>query len=181
LVFGHNRTLCTLRTETSQKRTDARKYKETLEKSAVTAKYLRQNMGGDRKGAPRPGPFREKPAPKGTHNTLCAYTRLWMPISSQRITSFLSRSQALVFESYYDGTSIADSIPDSNSISTGRIRRSETERKQYFINEPECDSFKAHRALCTRCRKWVRLSTRQTYSVKPWELHRTRCDQKIPA
>ena len=138
-------------------------------------------MGGDGKGAPCFGPFWEKPAPKGTHNTLCVYTPLWMPISSQRITSLLSRSQALVSESYYDGTSIADNIPDSNSISTGRIRRSETERKQYFINEPECGSFKAHRALCTRCRKWVRLSTRQTYSVKPWELHRTRCDQKIPA
>ncbi|KAF5362215.1 hypothetical protein D9756_002309 [Leucocoprinus leucothites] len=100
---------------------------------------------------------------------------------ASRVSQNTHRSQPPVSESNYDNTSIADSTLDSNSISTGRIKRTEAERKQYFENEPECGSFEAHRALCTRCKKWVRLSTRQTYSVKPWELHRTRCDQKIPA
>lgn len=92
----------------------------------------------------------------------------------------LSRSQTPVSESNYDNTSAADSVADSNSISNGRIKRTEAERKQYFENEPECSSIEAHCALCTRCKKWVRLSTRQTYSVRPWEMHRQRCDQKLP-
>ncbi|GLB41676.1 hypothetical protein LshimejAT787_1002760 [Lyophyllum shimeji] len=74
-----------------------------------------------------------------------------------------------------DGASIADSV-----VSTGKIRRTELERIEYFKNEPECGKLEEHRAECTRCGKFVSLGKKQKYTVRPWEIHRLRCDQKQP-
>lgn len=66
------------------------------------------------------------------------------------------------------------------SVSTvSKIRRTEPERIEYFKNQPECGEIESHRALCTRCTKWVNLGKKQTYTVKPWEAHRTKCDRQI--
>ncbi|KAF9006100.1 hypothetical protein BDQ17DRAFT_1352741 [Cyathus striatus] len=75
-----------------------------------------------------------------------------------------------------DDASIAES---AISISS-RIRRNEAERIQYFENQSDCGKLESHRAFCTRCGKFVSLGTKQTYTVRPWEKHRTRCDQKSP-
>ncbi|KAF5350221.1 hypothetical protein D9758_007782 [Tetrapyrgos nigripes] len=77
-----------------------------------------------------------------------------------------------------DGASVADSV-----MTTTRVRRTEPERIAYFKNQPECDrdSLEPHRVKCLRCQKTISLGTKQTYVVRPWELHRARCDQKVPS
>ncbi|ESK94880.1 hypothetical protein Moror_14047 [Moniliophthora roreri MCA 2997] len=74
-----------------------------------------------------------------------------------------------------DGASVADSI-----LSTTRVRRTEAERIEYFNNQPEASDVEPHSVTCLRCKKKVGLGKRQTYAVKPWELHRVRCDAKVP-
>jgi hypothetical protein len=51
---------------------------------------------------------------------------------------------------------------------------------EYFKNEPECGTLEENRAECTRCGKFVALGRRQKYTIRPWEIHRVRCDQKPP-
>jgi len=74
-----------------------------------------------------------------------------------------------------DSASIADSV-----MSTSRLRRTELERIEYFKNEPECGTLEENRAECTRCGKFVSLGRKQKYTVRPWEIHRLKCDQKRP-
>lgn len=68
----------------------------------------------------------------------------------------------------------------AESSAGGRIRRSESERIQYFKDQPQCDDMEAHRAHCVRCDKWINLGKRQTYTVRPWEIHRQKCDPRSP-
>ncbi|KIK98231.1 hypothetical protein PAXRUDRAFT_134646, partial [Paxillus rubicundulus Ve08.2h10] len=79
----------------------------------------------------------------------------------------------------------ADDADETSSIaesSTGvRVRRTEPERMQYLKDQPECSELEAHRAFCTRCNSWVNLGKPRTYTVRRWELHRVKCDQKPPA
>jgi len=75
-----------------------------------------------------------------------------------------------------DGASVAES-----SLGIGRIRRTEAERIEYFKNQPDCGAVEEHRALCNRCRKFVSLGRRRAYTVRPWEIHREKCDQKPPS
>ncbi|KAG6888851.1 hypothetical protein C0992_007347, partial [Termitomyces sp. T32_za158] len=76
-----------------------------------------------------------------------------------------------------DSASIADSI-----ISVGRTRRNEAQRLEYFKNEPLCRAFTKDAAECSRCGKSVRLGGRTTYRIRPWEMHRAKCDQMpLPA
>ncbi|KAF9563087.1 hypothetical protein CPC08DRAFT_633248, partial [Agrocybe pediades] len=72
-----------------------------------------------------------------------------------------------------DNVSVADS-----SISVNRIRRNESERIEYFKNQPECSSIEPHFAHCNVCNKAVNLGRKQTYAVRPWEIHRARCDKR---
>ncbi|KAG5647861.1 hypothetical protein DXG03_007785 [Asterophora parasitica] len=74
-----------------------------------------------------------------------------------------------------DSASVTDS-----AISTSKMRRSEVERKTYFENEPECGRLEDHSAECTRCGRFVALGRRRKYTVRPWEIHRLKCDQKEP-
>jgi len=73
-----------------------------------------------------------------------------------------------------DNVSVADS-----SISV-KVRRNEAERVEYFQNQPECGKMEPHHVQCLRCGMSVNLGRRQTYAVRPWEIHRARCDQKPP-
>jgi len=75
-----------------------------------------------------------------------------------------------------DGASVADSV-----MTTTRVRRTEAERIAYFKNQPECDSLEPHRVKCLRCQRNINLGTKQTFAVRPWELHRAKCDQKVPS
>lgn len=68
----------------------------------------------------------------------------------------------------------------AESSAGGRIRRSESERIQYFKDQPQCDDMEAHRVHCARCDKWINLGKRQTYTVRPWEIHRRKCDPRSP-
>ncbi|PPQ64226.1 hypothetical protein CVT24_008602 [Panaeolus cyanescens] len=76
-----------------------------------------------------------------------------------------------------DNASVADSVI-SNVTNSGKIRRSEAERIEYFKNQPECGTMDLHAVQCLRCGKSVNLGKKQTYAVRPWEIHRSRCDQK---
>ena len=73
-----------------------------------------------------------------------------------------------------DNVSVADS-----SVSV-RVRRNEAERVEYFQNQPECGKMEPHHVQCLRCGLSVNLGRKQTYAVRPWEIHRARCDQKPP-
>jgi len=99
------------------------------------------------------------------------------PLSAKKPESAASRkpkSKAMsVAEDDDDNASIADS-----TVSTSRVRRSETERIQYFENQPECGEMQPHHVQCLRCQKPVNLGRKQTYAVRPWEIHRARCDQR---
>ncbi|KAG1880538.1 hypothetical protein C8R48DRAFT_684464 [Suillus tomentosus] len=68
----------------------------------------------------------------------------------------------------------------AESSAGGRIRRSESERIQYFKDQSQCDDMEPHRVHCARCDKWINLGRRQTYAVRPWEIHRRRCDPRSP-
>lgn len=70
-----------------------------------------------------------------------------------------------------DNESVADSI-------STKFRRNEAERIEYFQNQPECGKMEPHHVQCLRCGKSVNLGRKQTYTVRPWEIHRARCDQK---
>ncbi|KDR80689.1 hypothetical protein GALMADRAFT_241078 [Galerina marginata CBS 339.88] len=76
-------------------------------------------------------------------------------------------------DDFDDSVSVADS-----SISVSRIRRNESERIEYFKNQSECGKLEPHAAECNKCNKTVNLGRKQTYAVRPWEIHRARCDQK---
>jgi len=71
-----------------------------------------------------------------------------------------------------DNVSVADS-----SVSV-KIRRNEAERIEYFQNQSECGKMEPRHVECLRCGKSVNLGRKQTYAVRPWEIHRARCDQK---
>ncbi|KAG1860669.1 hypothetical protein DFJ58DRAFT_778444 [Suillus subalutaceus] len=68
----------------------------------------------------------------------------------------------------------------AESSAGGRIRRSESERIQYFKDQSQCDDMEPHRVHCARCDKWINLGKRQTYAVRPWEIHRRKCDPRSP-
>lgn len=74
-----------------------------------------------------------------------------------------------------DGASVAESF-----MSLGKVRRTEAERLEYFKNQPECDDIEPHRVKCLRCQKHVNLGRQRSYTVRPWEQHRARCDQNVP-
>lgn len=98
------------------------------------------------------------------------------PISRSRFAPPRDEPEDAEPEETDDGASVADSF-----ISTNKIRRTEAERIEYFRNQPECGDIEPHRAFCTRCQKHVGLGKKQTYTVRPWETHRAKCDQKVPA
>jgi len=74
-----------------------------------------------------------------------------------------------------DASSVAKSCPGSV-----RRRRTEAERIEVIKGHVHCGEMEPHRVFCTRCDQWVNLGKKQTYTVKSWEKHRIRCDQKEP-
>ncbi|PPQ67874.1 hypothetical protein CVT25_010313 [Psilocybe cyanescens] len=85
-----------------------------------------------------------------------------------------SRAKSIAAEEDFDDNiSIADS-----SISTTKTRRNESERIEYFKNQPDCGKLEPRSAQCMVCNKVVNLGRKQTYAVRPWEIHRGRCDLK---
>jgi len=82
------------------------------------------------------------------------------------------RKSIAASEDFDDSISVADSAVSS------KIRRNESERIEYYKNQPECGKAEPHSALCSKCNKTVNLGRKQTYAVRPWEIHRARCDQK---
>ncbi|KAJ3563753.1 hypothetical protein NP233_g8743 [Leucocoprinus birnbaumii] len=162
------------RTETSPKRMNAEKVADGVGKSTAASqtKPLRHNKSSSSIIPPE--------SIDGTTKTTPSSSRVKPTSVASRVSQTTYRSHTPASESNVDNASIADSVADSNSISTSRIKRTEAERKQYFENDQECGSFEAHQAECTRCKKWIRLSTKQTYCIRPWEQHRARCDQRVP-
>ncbi|KAH9479408.1 hypothetical protein JR316_0007998 [Psilocybe cubensis] len=85
-----------------------------------------------------------------------------------------SKGKAMAAEDDFDDSiSIADS-----TVSTTKTRRNESERIEYFKNQAECGKLEPHSAECIICNKVVNLGRKQTYAVRPWEIHRARCDKK---
>ncbi|KAF9266905.1 hypothetical protein L218DRAFT_755876 [Marasmius fiardii PR-910] len=96
---------------------------------------------------------------------------------SHKPDSSVSLKNPLPSESEFDdGASVAESI-----LSTTKVRRTEAERIEYFKNQPEASDVGPYKVTCLRCKKTISLGKRQTYTVKLWETHRTRCDAKVPS
>ena len=95
-------------------------------------------------------------------------------VSHHRPASYIYICRKSVTAEDDDNVSVADS-----SISV-RVRRNEAERVEYFENQPECGKMEPHHVQCLRCGMSVNLGRKQTYAVRPWEIHRARCDQKQP-
>lgn len=89
-----------------------------------------------------------------------------------------SASKAKCPDTPDDDADETSSIAESSA--GGRIRRSESERIQYFKDQSHCDDMEPHRVHCARCDKWINLGKRQTYTVRPWEIHQRRCDPRSP-
>ncbi|KAG6861448.1 hypothetical protein C0995_016539 [Termitomyces sp. Mi166 len=102
----------------------------------------------------------------------CASAASQKPVSVSSGKGLGSRRTASPDTDADDNASIADSV-----ISVGRIRRNEAQRLQYFKNEPLCGALTKDNAECKRCGKSVRLGGRTTYRIRPWEMHRAKCDQ----
>ncbi|KAJ6518911.1 hypothetical protein C8R45DRAFT_949702 [Mycena sanguinolenta] len=94
--------------------------------------------------------------------------------SSKKPISSISRKRFATPDDVDDNVSVADS---SISMGAGTIRRTEAERIEYFNNQADAANIEPHNVTCTRCNKVVQLGRKQTYTVKPWEKHRKRCDQ----
>ncbi|KAF9224029.1 hypothetical protein BS17DRAFT_780368 [Gyrodon lividus] len=96
-----------------------------------------------------------------------------------------ARSSSTKLPSQRRPESPADDADETSSIaesSSGvRVRRTEPERIQYLKDQPECGELEAHRAFCTRCESWVNLGKPRTYTVRRWEVHRLKCNQKPAA
>ncbi|KAF9530473.1 hypothetical protein CPB83DRAFT_182809 [Crepidotus variabilis] len=84
-----------------------------------------------------------------------------------------SKAKSVAEDDDDESASVAES-----TLSTGRVRRNESERILYFENQPECGKLDPHQVQCLRCNKSISLGRKQTYTVRPWELHRARCDQR---
>ncbi|KAI0061002.1 hypothetical protein BV25DRAFT_1887478 [Artomyces pyxidatus] len=54
-------------------------------------------------------------------------------------------------------------------------RRTEEERRQFFLDQPECREVEPHRAFCTGCNEWVALNPSRPYVMRPWTVHRKDC------
>ncbi|KAJ7917511.1 hypothetical protein B0H13DRAFT_1994776 [Mycena leptocephala] len=81
-----------------------------------------------------------------------------------------------------DATDSPSSKKPVSAINRKRFATPETvddnaSRIEYFNNQPDCSNIEPHNVTCTRCNKVVQLGRKQTYTVKPWETHRRRCDQ----
>ncbi|KAF7308920.1 hypothetical protein MKEN_01092500 [Mycena kentingensis (nom. inval.)] len=98
------------------------------------------------------------------------------PSAAKKPASTINRKRLATPETIDDTASVAES-----SVMGGSIRRTEAERIEYFKNQPDCNDLEAHSVTCTRCNKIVALGRKQTYTVKPWENHRRKCDQKLAA
>ncbi|KAJ7066495.1 hypothetical protein C8F01DRAFT_703966 [Mycena amicta] len=98
------------------------------------------------------------------------------PSSAKKPPATINRKRLATPETADDNASVAES-----SVMGGTIRRTEAERIEYFKNQPDCTELEPHSVTCTRCNKVVSLGRKQTYTVKPWETHRRRCDQKLAA
>ncbi|TFK39840.1 hypothetical protein BDQ12DRAFT_681321 [Crucibulum laeve] len=101
------------------------------------------------------------------------------PTSSMKSASFKVTNQDSAVRLGTPDTEFDDNASVADSIMGTRIRRSEAERIQYFENQPECGKFEPHRAYCSKCDKYVSLGQKIAYTVRPWEKHRARCDQKV--
>ena len=104
-----------------------------------------------------------KPKSKRAYALLFAFTAL---------SDLQLRKSTAASEDFDDSISVADSAVSH------KIRRNESERIEYYKNQPECGKAEPHSALCSKCNKSVNLGRKQTYAVRPWEIHRARCDQK---
>jgi hypothetical protein len=51
----------------------------------------------------------------------------------------------------------------------------EPERLQVLQDDADCEIIDPHRVKCKKCKKSISLGPKQTYTLKPWLKHRTRC------
>lgn len=72
-----------------------------------------------------------------------------------------------------------DSVSMAGSAkSAAKIRTTAAQRIQSIQSHPSCGKIEPHRAFCTSCNKWANLGKQQTYSLRMWAKHRSRCDMQ---
>ncbi|KAG2157679.1 uncharacterized protein EDB93DRAFT_805936 [Suillus bovinus] len=101
-----------------------------------------------------------------------------LPVRAKSSDKSSPVSKAKCPDSPEDDADETSSIAESSA--GARIRRSESERIQYFKDQSQCDGMEPRRVHCSRCDKWINLGKRQTYAVRPWEIHRRKCDPQSP-
>lgn len=87
------------------------------------------------------------------------------------ICHLASRRAASPAEMGDDNESIAEST-------TGTIRRTEDQRIQFMMEQPDCGELEPHRAFCKRCNRWVGMGGRVRYPVNRWMKHIETCKIK---
>ncbi|KAA1470225.1 hypothetical protein DENSPDRAFT_835974 [Dentipellis sp. KUC8613] len=71
-------------------------------------------------------------------------------------------------------------LDDAVSVaeSSKGARRTEADRKQFFLDHPQCREVEPHRAFCTGCNEWVPLNPTKPYTMRPWTVHQKACKKK---
>lgn len=77
---------------------------------------------------------------------------------------------------------VADDNESVVESTTGTSRRTRTEeqRIQYLLEQPDCGELEPHRAFCKRCDKWVSMGKRDRYPVYMWTRHVKNCKTRKP-
>jgi hypothetical protein len=63
----------------------------------------------------------------------------------------------------------------SVSESSKGHRKTDEERLQFFLSQPDCREVEPHRAFCIGCDQWVPLNPARAYVMRPWLIHRREC------
>lgn len=58
-----------------------------------------------------------------------------------------------------------------------RKRKNEHERKEWFLEDKDCEVLEPHRVKCARCRQWVVLHSKRKYVMKFWLAHKKTCEE----
>ena len=69
-----------------------------------------------------------------------------------------------------------DTVSVAESSKATRKRKSENERKEWFLGDKDCETSEPHRVKCARCKNWIDLHPKRKYVMKFWLAHKKACD-----
>ena len=69
-----------------------------------------------------------------------------------------------------------DTISVAESSKATRKRKNENDRKEWFLEDKDCEISEPHRVKCARCKNWIDLHPKRKYVMKFWLAHKKACD-----